>query len=135
MILMDHLLVIEKIETLDEKETYASGLYLANKTFREYADMAYKQSLEPRYQGNIPDFVQDNQPYGYHLSQLEKLSRQVKTIGFIGETEFKKEVVDKKMIQTFESLSDVENRFLTNVLNKQIPWFSREKWKQTKMCG
>lgn len=137
MILLDLLLKIQQIESNAERETFAEGLYLSNPKFARLCDLCYRRGTLSRYSDgqDFPPYKKDNVPYGYNFSQLEKIYNKLKIAGF---TEFgndrslPEKVARTKLIQVFESLSDVENQFVEYILRKDIPWFSREAWKRAK---
>lgn len=136
MILLDHLLQIEKIEDPTECQAYAHGLYLTNKTFARLCDLAYRRSVQSRYMNGeeFPKFKQDPVPYGYNYSQLERAFNKLKVAGFFedGKKSLPNDIANRKLTQVFESLSDVECRFVQYLLRKDIPWFDRESWKVAK---
>ena len=136
MILLDHLLQIEKIEDPTERQAYAHGLYLTNKTFARLCDLAYRRSVQSRYMNGeeFPKFKQDPVPYGYNYSQLERAFNKLKVAGFFedGKKSLPDDIANRKLTQVFESLSDVECRFVQYLLRKDIPWFDRESWKVAK---
>lgn len=135
--LLDLLLKIETIESLAERETFSEGLYLTNPKFARLCDLCYRRGALSRYGDGeeFPSFKQDKVPYGYNYSQLERIYNKLKVAGF---TEFGNDrslpenVARSKLIQVFESLSDIENQFVMYVLRKEIPWFSRDSWKRAK---
>jgi len=137
MMILDMLLKIQQIESYYERESFAEGLYLTNPQFAQLCDLCYRRGTLSRYSEGqeFPDFKQDTVPYGYNFSQLEKIYNKLKVSGF---TDFNKDrtlpenVARNKLIQVFESLSDIENQFIQYVLRKDIPWFSRESWKRAK---
>ena len=136
MILLDHLLQIEKIEDPTERQAYAHGLYLTNKTFARLCDLAYRRSVQTRYMNGeeFPSFKPDPVPYGYNYSQLERAFNKLKVAGFFedGKKSLPDDIANRKLTQVFESLSDVECRFVQYLLRKDIPWFDRESWKVAK---
>ncbi len=135
--LLDLLLEIERIETPEQKEAFAHGLYKTNKTFAVLCDLAYRRSKISRYVDGqpFPKYKQDNVPYGYNYSQLEKIYNKLNVAGFTDYNSDRKlddKIAEKKLVQVFESLSDIECRFVEHVLRKDIPWFNRESWKVAK---
>lgn len=136
MILLDHLLQIEKIEDPAAKTAYAHGLYLTNTTFAKLCDLAYRRSVTTRYTKGqpFPSYKQDPVPYGYNFSQLEAIGSKLRISGFIEENKkpLPDDVATNKLIQVFESLSDIECLFVKHLLRKEIPWFNRESWKLAK---
>ena len=66
MILLDHLLQIEKIESPEERTSYATGLYMTDKTFSRLCDLTYRRSVQSRYMNGeeFPKYKQDSVPYG-----------------------------------------------------------------------
>lgn len=136
MILLDHLLQIEKIESPEERNSYATGLYMTNKTFARLCDLAYRRSVQSRYMNGeeFPKYKQDPVPYGYNYSQLERIFNKLKVAGFFeeGRKSLPDNIANRKLVQVFESLSDVECRFVQFMLRKDIPWFDRESWKVAK---
>lgn len=136
MILLDHLLQIEKLEDSAERQAYAHGLYLTNKTFARLCDLAYRRSVQSRYMSGeeFPTFKHDPVPYGYNYSQLERAFNKLNVAGFFedGKKSLPDDIANRKLTQVFESLSDVECRFVQYLLRKDIPWFDRESWKVAK---
>ncbi len=137
MMLLDLLLRIEAIESNSERESFAEGLYKTNSKFAQLCDLAYRRSMITRYPSNVefPDYKQDNVPYGYNYSQLEKVHNKLKVAGFTehgNNRSLPDEIARKKLVQVFESLSDVECKFVKYVVRKDIPWFNREAWKRAK---
>lgn len=137
MMLLDLLLRIEQIETNKERESFAEGLYKTNRKFAQLCDLAYRRSMISRYADgqDFPDYVQDTVPYGYNFAQLEIVYNKLKVAGFTEQGNNRAlpdNIAEKKLVQVFESLSDVECRFVKYVLRKNIPWFSREAWKRAK---
>lgn len=137
MLLLDHLLQIEKIDSREDREAYAEGLYLTNRKFAQLCDLAYRRSMIQRYEklNQLPKYKQDNIGYGLHISQLEKVYNKLKVAGFTehgNDKSLPEKIARNKLIQIFESLSDIENQFIKYVLMKDIPWFNRELWKRAK---
>ena len=137
MILLDLLLQIEQIESTSARETYAEGLYKTNRKFAQLCDLAYRRAMISRYTDGqeFPAYKQDNVPYGYNFAQLEMIHNKLKIAGFTehgNNRTLPEDIARKKLVQVFESLSDVECRFVQYVLRKDIPWFSREAWKRAK---
>lgn len=140
MMLLDLLLRIETIETQAEKESFAIGLYKTNRKFARLCDLAYRKSIQSRYVENgkklpLPTYKQDNVPYGYNYAQLEIIYNKLSVSGFISHNS--KRVLDEKiattkLVQVFESLSDVECRFVAHLLHQDIPWFTRDAWIKAK---
>ncbi len=135
--LLDLLLEIERIESPEQQEAFATGLYKTNKTFAGLTDLAYRRSKISRYANGepFPEYKQDNVPYGYNFSQCEKIYNKLNIAGFTDYNSDRKlddSIAAKKLVQVFESLSDIECQFIKYVLRKDIPWFSRESWKVAK---
>lgn len=137
MMLLDLLLQIETLESNSERESFAEGLYKTNRKFAQLCDLAYRRAMISRYAGGeeFPEYQQDNVPYGYNFAQLEIIHNKLKVAGFTehgNNRTLQEDIARKKLIQVFESLSDVECRFVEYVLRKDIPWFTRESWKRAK---
>lgn len=137
MMMLDLLLQIEQIETNAERESFAEGLYKTNRKFAMLCDLAYRRSMISRYADGqpLPEYKQDTVPYGYNYAQLEIIYNKLKVAGFKehGNPRVLPDNIAKaKLIQVFESLSDVECAFVKHLLRKNIPWFSREAWKRAK---
>lgn len=137
MMLLDLLLEIERIETTPGRESFAEGLYKTNKKFAQLCDLTYVRSNKSLYgDGNdFPAYKQDKVPYGMNYSQLEIIHNKLKAVAFTerGKTPVLAPVsAEKKMIQIFESLSDIECQFVKYVLRKDIPWFPRTAWIRSK---
>ena len=133
--LLDHVLEMERL-SVAEAGTYAEGLYLANKHFANYVDLCYNRAWSSRwYRKKLPKFKLDSVPYGYHLSQLEKTIGKFQKAGFTNETEGNN-LEDKRALnllhQVMESVSDVEQKFLKQILGGKLPYLSLEKWKELR---
>lgn len=134
--LLDHLLKMESLETSAEVATYAEGLYLHNKHFANYVDLCYNRAWSSRwYRKKLPTFKLDPVPYGYNFSQLEKTLVKFQKAGFTSETEGSN-LEDKRAFnmlhQVMESLSDVEQKFLKQILGGKLPYLALDKWKQLR---
>lgn len=134
--LLDHLLEMEKLETSEQVATYAEGLYLHNKHFANYVDLCYNRAWSSRwYRKKLPKFKLEAVPYGYNYSQLEKALVKFQKAGFTSETEGSN-LEDKRAFnllhQVFESVSDVEQKFMKQILGGKLPYLSLDKWKELR---
>jgi hypothetical protein len=134
--LLDHLLQIETLTPAKARD-YAKGLYISNRHYADYCDLCYNRAWASRWYGKrVPKYKTDNVPYGYHLSQLEKTFNKFKAGGFTStinpETDIPEERAEKILTQVMESISDVEQKFLKQILRGKIPYFKLEHWKEVR---
>lgn len=137
MMLLDLLLELEKMGTDAERETFCVGLYKTNRKFADLCDLAYRRGMISRYANGeaFPEYTQDNVPYGYNFAQLEIIGNKLKVAGFTEHNSNRglpDHIATKKLIQVFESLSDVECKFVKYILRKDIPYFNRDAWIRAK---
>jgi hypothetical protein len=134
--LLDHLLEIEKLTPAKARD-YAMGLYVANRHFADYADLCYNRAWASRWYGKrVPNFKVDGVPYGYHFTQLERTVNKFRAGGFTStvnpETDISEEKAFKLLTQVMEGISDVEQKFLKQILRGKIPYFTLENWKEVR---
>lgn len=135
-VLLDHLLEIEQLTPAKARD-YAMGLYLANRHYADYIDLCYNRAWESRWFGKrVPNYKSDDVPYGYHLSQLEMVFNKFKAAGFTStvnpEQAIPEDRANKLLEQVMESISDVEQKFLKQILRGKVPYFVQEKWKEVR---
>ena len=135
-VLLDHLLEIEQLTPAKARD-YAMGLYLANRHYADYVDLCYNKAWASRWFGKrVPNYTSDKVPYGYHVSQLEKTFNKFKAAAFTStvnpEQSIPEERANSLLTQVMESISDVEQKFLKQILRGKIPYFTLEKWKEVR---
>ena len=134
-LILDHLLEMIKL-TEDEAQKYAEGLYLSNKIFADYIDLCYNRLWSSRwYSKKLPDYKCDNVGYGLHTSHLEKVFKRFQNGAFSNETNptnLSDERMENILIQIMESVSDIEQVFLKQLLRGTYENISLEKWKELR---
>lgn len=123
MILLDHLKTIYDLTPAKARKA-AIKLYTENATFRRYMDIAY--SLKSPWYGlrSVPiEYKKDTVPEGYNFSQLEMQLRQVSNL-----YQVKSEIGLDRLTLIMEAISEVEGKFLLQVLRGKVSFLSYDQW-------
>ena len=134
-LLLDHLLHIERLNPASA-ETYVSGLYIHNKNFADYLDLCFDRNWTSRYRNqSIPHVKALDVPYGVHPGSLEKSLSIVRKFGFVDMSvesvpTYTMADVNASITKVLESIADIEQKFLRQILNERYPLMSLSQWKQ-----
>lgn len=107
-------------------------LYKKSAIFKKYINLTYDVDMLPRYTSNIPfpKYKISTVPNGYDYSTLERQFTPIRICGFIDRhADIEVNIDEKRIVQLFESISEVEVVFLKSVLRKSVEWFSIESWR------
>lgn len=130
MILLDHLTKIENMDSVLEQSAYMYTLHTDNSVAIKYINLCYDTTMRCIYETQpVPKYKTDNVPHGYNFSNLERVFNQFKRFVFRNDGDelgYNSEVYTMKFVQIMESISDIEQRFLRQVMARYIPYFTTD---------
>ena len=132
MKILDTLIEISKNEVYRDKQKIMNTLFDTSPVFKAWAKLTYGLRHQPNFVDfkDLPelDKKSDGIPEHFDVSSLENVGKKFESA--LKGKDVDKQVRIKSIIQCFEGVSELEGRFLENVMRGKISYFTIETYQE-----